>query len=321
LYHNHLAVYDNIKHPPPWLSDEACKAVTGVGNSKRVLFTNDEDIIYNYKRCLVINGINNGLTEPDALDRSILIEFSRILPEQRKEESEVEAQFEEMRPKLFAYILDTLVKTLQIRPTIKLSNLPRMADFTVWGEAIARGIGYKPMEFVNAYNENIGRQNVEAIETNPLAQAMEKFVDSWFKQGIETCWEGPTSIVLDKLNKIAITFNIDTSSKLWPKNTNVLTKRLRPILSNLREGLGINIKIGRQTTGNKKNTSTIRIEKVSPLPPPSPPEEIHTQNEERIGGGISEGGDNTSTEQQVPPPIMVRTLGCFLSLKASSLVM
>lgn len=50
LYHNYLAIYDNIKLLPPWFSDEACKAITGVGNSKRSLYTNDEDVIYNYKR-------------------------------------------------------------------------------------------------------------------------------------------------------------------------------------------------------------------------------------------------------------------------------
>ena len=61
-----------------------------------------------------------------------------------------------------------------------------MADFAVWGEAIARAMGYKPMEFVNAYYDNIGKQNVEAIESNPLAQAIEKFVDSWYKEGKES---------------------------------------------------------------------------------------------------------------------------------------
>jgi hypothetical protein len=78
LYHNYLAVYDNVKQLPGWFSDEACKAVTGIGNSKRGLYTNDEDVIYNYKRCLMVNGINNSLTEPDVLDRSILTEFDRI---------------------------------------------------------------------------------------------------------------------------------------------------------------------------------------------------------------------------------------------------
>ena len=61
-----------------------------------------------------------------------------------------------------------------------------MADFTVWGEAIARAMGYEEMEFIKAYNENIGRQNVEAIEALQLAQAIEKFVDSWEDHAVLT---------------------------------------------------------------------------------------------------------------------------------------
>ena len=222
LYHNYLAVYDNIKQLLPWFSDEACKAVTGVGNSKRKFYTNDDDVIYKYKRSLMINGINNCLTEPDALDRSILTEFDRILPEQRREESKVEADFEEMRPKLLGYILDTVVKALQIISTIVLSNLPRMADFAVWGEAIARGMGYNPMEFVNAYNENMGRQNIEVLEANLLAQAIVKFVESWYDEGKKVCWEGSTKEALEQLNKIAQRHKIDTSIKAWPKAPNYL---------------------------------------------------------------------------------------------------
>ena len=293
LHHNYLAVYDNIKQLPPWFSDEACKAITGVGSSKRRLYSDDEDIIYDYKRCLMISGINNSLTEPDALDRSILTQFDRIPDEKRKEESEIESEFEETRPKLFAYILDVLVNTLRIKPGVRLSNLPRMADFTTWGEAIARAMGYQPMEFVNAYYDNIGKQNAEAIESNPLAQAIEKFVYSWYKEGEEACWQSPTSKALEKLNKIAQAYGIDTGSKLWPKAANSLTKRLRPILSNLREGLGIHVVISRNTSGKNKNTSTIRISKEPPLPPPSPPEQNYAQSEDKIGGGSLDGGDRT----------------------------
>ena len=95
---------------------------------------------------------------------------------------------------------------------------------------------------------------------------------------------------------------IDTGSKFWPKAANSLTKRLRPILSNLREGLGIHVVITRNTTGKNKNTSTIRIWKESPLPPLSPPGQNQAQNEDNIGGGSLESGDRTSTEQQVSPP-------------------
>jgi DNA polymerase, archaea type len=301
-YHNYLTVYDNIKTIPYWFSDEVCKAITGVGSSKRKLYTNDEDVIYSYKRCLIINGINNSLTEPDAIDRSILTEFERIHDEKRKEESKVEAEFEEIKPKLLGYILDILVKTLQIKPTVQLHNLPRMADFTVWGEAIARAMGYEPMQFVNTYYDNIGKQNVDVIEANPLAQAIEKFVYSWYKEGQEACWQSPTSKALEKLNKVAQVYGIDTGSKLWPKAANSLTKRLRPILSNLREGLGIHVVISRNTSGKNKNTSTIRVWKKPPLPPPSPPSQNHAQNEDKIGGGSLGSGDITSTGQQVSPP-------------------
>jgi hypothetical protein len=50
-------------------------------------------------------------------------------------------------------------------------------------------MGYKPLEFVNAYYDNIGRQNAKAIESNPIAQRMEKFVHSWYKEGHEVCWQ------------------------------------------------------------------------------------------------------------------------------------
>jgi hypothetical protein len=135
-YHNYLSVYDNIKTIPYWFSDEVCKAITGIGSSKRRLYTDDEDVIYSYKRLLIINGINNSLTEPDALDRSILKEFERIADELRKEESKVEAEFEEIKPKLLGYIFDILVKSLRIKPTVQLHNLPRMAIGARKGDVI-----------------------------------------------------------------------------------------------------------------------------------------------------------------------------------------
>jgi hypothetical protein len=300
LHHNYLVVYDNVSYLPPWFSDEVCKAVTGVGNSKRRLYSDDEDVIVNYRRCIIINGINNNLTEPDALDRCILIELDRIASKLRKEESRVEIQFEELRPKLLGYIFDILVKTLQIKSVLELSHLPRMADFAVWGEAIARAMKYEPMEFIDAYNKNIGRQNIEVIESNQLAQGIVKFVFSWYEEEKQACWISPTSKVLENLNKISQAYNIDTTNKDWPKAANSLTKRLRPLLSNLRDGLGIHIALGRTTTGSNKNKniSIIRIWKESPPSPLSPPSD---QNHGKNGGGSLDSGDTTSTEHHISP--------------------
>ncbi len=38
-----------------WISDLFCRAVTGGGFSKRVLFSHDDDYIYSFKRCIGFN--------------------------------------------------------------------------------------------------------------------------------------------------------------------------------------------------------------------------------------------------------------------------
>jgi len=135
--HNYLAFYDNVKYIPYWLSDEICKAVTGMGRG-RELYSDDNDIIYEHRRIISINGINVALTEPDALGRSIFIELPDTNDIMRREKEELLAEFEKIRTKLLAYIFDTVVKALQIRPTLKLNELPPLADFVKWGEAISR---------------------------------------------------------------------------------------------------------------------------------------------------------------------------------------
>ena len=49
-----------------------------------------------------------------------------------------------------------------------------MADFAEWGEAISRAIGYKPLEFLTAYFENIGEQKIEIIEANSVCRCIIK---------------------------------------------------------------------------------------------------------------------------------------------------
>ena len=128
---DHVVFYDNLKYTPQWLSDEACRAVTGSGSSKRKLYTDDEAVVYEYRRCLGFNGINLVLTEPDALDRSIIIEQDRIDKKNRIPEEVILSNFYELRPKLLGYIFDILVKAMEIKPTLKLDEFPRMADFAL----------------------------------------------------------------------------------------------------------------------------------------------------------------------------------------------
>jgi hypothetical protein len=305
LAHNHVAYYDNLKRAPQWLSDEACKAVTGVGSTKRKLYSDDDDIVYEYRRCLGFSGINVSLTEPDALDRSMMIELQRIKKENTKQDAEIVAEFLELRPKLLGYIFDILTTALQIKPKVKLNDLPRMADFAIWGESIARAMGYKDLEFIHAYYDNIGKQNIEAIENHPLGQAIARFIEE--KQEF---LKGSPLEILEQLEIFAHNNKIKTDHRLWPKAANSLTRRLNQIRSNLLEGLAIDVKITRVTdVKGKFNTSSIEIRKLSPEPPEPPETNNYEGNSFATSGDIPVTGDTVSPVNDMPPAITPPTHG------------
>lgn len=305
MHHNYVVVYDNVRNVPKWFSDEICKAVTGAGNSKRKLYTDDEDVAYNYKRCIQVNGINNVLTEPDALDRSIMLDFTRISDEERREEAEVDSEFEAMRPGLLGYIFEILVKALSIKPTVRLDRKPRMADFAVWGEAIATAMGCKDLEFLDAYYSVLERQNVDAVEATLVGPVIVNFVNTW-QQGISK-WEGSPDDLLNALRKVAEAFRIDTRDNMFPKRANSLIRKLKPLLPDLRQGYHIDISIIRDAKAEKtksKNATWITINrKIPPIPPLSPPaSNLSTSNDRNSGDTASDSGDNTSTAGKIPPP-------------------
>jgi hypothetical protein len=129
LSHNYVAYFDNVSKLPDWVSDQLCRASTGSGYSKRELYTDDEDVIYNFIRCTGINGINIAGLRQDLLDRGILRKRERIPKEKRRKKIDVHAEFDKsIRPQLLGYIFDILVKVLQVKSQggINLAELPRM---------------------------------------------------------------------------------------------------------------------------------------------------------------------------------------------------
>jgi hypothetical protein len=155
LSHNYIAYFDNVSLIPEWISDQLCRAVTGSGFSKRELYTDDDDIIYNFKRCIGFNGINLGATKADLLDRGIIIELERISREKQRRLEEIWAEFDGIKPELLGYIFDIVVKVLQVKNNggiaAEIKGLPRMADFAEIAEIISRCMGYDNNKFLDAY--------------------------------------------------------------------------------------------------------------------------------------------------------------------------
>ena len=247
LSHNWAALFDNVTDLPNWLSDALCRAVTGEGFTKRKLFSDDIDFIYQFQRIIGLNGINAVATKPDLLDRAILIEQERISPDRRRTEEELDAEFKVAIPEILGGIFDALVKAIRIRPTVKLGRVPRMADFAHWGYAIAEALGYEGRQFLVAYSASIGAQNEEVLAGDAVASAIVDFMEK------RTTWAGTATELLTELESVAEKLKLDTRARTWPKAPHILTRRVAAVKSNL-EDAGIDF--DREHSGNRTITLT-----------------------------------------------------------------
>lgn len=244
LSHHLFLPYDNVSFLPDLTSDVLCRAITGEGFSKRKLWTDDDDVVYSYRRIIALNGINCAATQPDLLDRSILLKLPDIPKEKRKNEKrELWAEFYNLKPQILGGIFGTLSKALKIYPQIILKERPRMADFTEWGYAIAEALKIKGRgkEFLQIYDSNLKIQDWEVIESNPVALCILEFMR------LHSEWKGSPTSLLQRLTEAANELEIDTKSKTWVKDACQLSRKLNKLKINLKN-IGITYETDRDGT-------------------------------------------------------------------------
>jgi hypothetical protein len=297
LSHNYISYFDNISHIPDWISDQLCRGVTGSGFSKRQLWTDDDDVIYNFKRCIGFNGINLAATKADLLDRGLIIQLDYLPKGKRKKLKDIWYEFEQLRPQLLGYIFDILAKVLNMIKTTPagrdlvdgITELPRMADFAEIAEVISRCMGYKENEFLNAYKRNIGLQTEQIVEGNYVANAVVYFMAD------KDEWTGTATELLDELEHVAETLKIKTKNdKAWPAAPNQLTRRLNEVQTNLRQA-GIEIEKDRDA---QTKARLVKLCKTPPPSLPSLPDPNQTRFDTEIGGGGGGSNDDLHTSRQ-----------------------
>jgi hypothetical protein len=291
MSHNYVAYYDNISFIKEWTSDQLCRAVTGAGFSKRELYSDDDDIIYNFKRCLGFNGINLAATKADLLDRGIIVELERIPKENRRKVEEILEEFEPMKAQLLGYIFDILVKVLQVKNSggIKLETRSRMADFEEYAEIISRCMGNAPGKFIEAYYKNQQLQTEVVIESSPVAMAIVKLMEGRQATG----WTGSSTELLTDLELVTAELKIDTQGRSWPKSASILSRRLNEIKTSLRD---VDISI-EYTQDPGTRIKTINIRKVPFVPFSRSEDQNHAQNEAKSPNGTANG---TSGNDKMP---------------------
>ena len=243
-----LSSYENLSHLTPAIQDAFCTLSTGGGSATRKFYTNDEENIIDVKRPIIINSIPSVLTAQDVNDRAITLELPRIA---YREESEINAAWDEVKPAIFGCLMDLFVKTLALMPSVKLINPPRMADFTRLGEAMAQALGHPTGTFDTLYKANRSEGISRALEASPVAVAVRELVDE--HNGVSLLvFTGTMKALLERLEKYK------QESNAWPKSPRGLgdvLRRQQPALTSL----GIDIEISKPG----KHGVNVEIKKVN----------------------------------------------------------
>ena len=220
--------YDNLSHVPPWLSDALCRLSTGGGFATRELYTDQDEIIFDSQRPVLLTSIEEVATRSDLLDRCLVVWLPAIPEDRRRPEAELYAAFEKVRPLILGALLDGVVTAMQQLPSTKLPSLPRMADFALWATAAETAFGWDRGAFLAAYEGNRQSANDVALEASSIARPLLELLDE------RGAWSGTSSDLLTELEE-RVTDQLKRQ-KVWPKNARSMSGHLKRLSPNLRAG-------------------------------------------------------------------------------------
>ena len=218
---NWLVSYENLSGLTPEQQDAFCTLATGGGFASRQLYTNGEEHVMETKRPVVLNGIAVVATRPDLIDRVIYVDLPTIRADARRDDADTHAAWERDHPKVFAGLLDLFSAALAMLPSVLLAQKQRMADFERLGEAVARALGYVPGAFQQQYAELVRAGIDRALESNPVALALDKYIADRI---LPIHWQGTAGQLYDLLSTHSIP---DRNS--WPRSPKGLADQLRRI--------------------------------------------------------------------------------------------
>jgi hypothetical protein len=239
-----LLAFDNLSYITIGLSDALARLSTGGGFSTRKLYENDEEVLFNAQRPVLINGIEDLAERGDLLDRAVRLDLERIPDDKRRPEAELWAEFEAARPQMLGALLTTVSAALRNFDSTKLARAPRMADFAHWVTAAEEAIGWEPGTFVTAYERNRGDAQATAIEGSVVGPQILELVE-------KVDWTGTATELLEELHRDSL------MTRQLPRTASSLSGKLRRLAPSLRE-FGIQVDFDR--TGHR-GIRTIRITK------------------------------------------------------------
>ncbi|QDT29878.1 hypothetical protein Enr10x_52350 [Gimesia panareensis] len=226
--HHAVPCFENVAKFSRSEADMFCRAVTGNGVERRKLFTNSDQVLFSFRRPIIINGIDTPSTRSDFLDRCIVINCRRV--KSFRPIKELDQEFQKARPRLFGALLDLLVMTLKQMAETPSSGEFRMADFAHFGRSLAAALGKSPEQFDKAYRLNIRNQDKEALDATPMTIALKVFAT---RHPETRPWKGSAQELLGELQSSAKSLGDSNVLSDLPKSARWLSSRLGELVTAL----------------------------------------------------------------------------------------
>jgi hypothetical protein len=281
----HVQAFDNVSALQPWLSDALCRLATGGGFGTRRLRTDQDEVLFDGARPIILNGIEDVVTRPDLADRAMFLTLEQIPDERRRPEAELWAAFEAERPGILGALLDAVVEGLRRLPETRPPKLPRMADFALWATACETAL-WPAGTFWSAYCGNRDEAVEGVIDADPIAAGVRAVMTMRME------WMGTASDLLGALAEVA--GERVARSKTWPDNPRALAGRLRRAATFLRK-IGIDVAFRRE---GRARTRTIHITTAPALPGPEQagaPPSASSETMPKVNGSKDFAADTSRT--------------------------
>lgn len=261
--------FDNLSVIDGEMSDALCRLSTGGGFSTRTLYTDEDETIFDAMRPVILTSIEDIGSRSDLLERSLIVDLPTIPKESRRPEKDFWAGFEKARPEILGALLDVVCAGMRRLPEVEANppaDLPRMADFAMWGIAIESALDLDPGAFMESYVANRESATHLILESQPLIAALLNYL-------AKNVWSEKTAAGwLETLN---VMFPDGGKQPGWPKSPRVLSAILKRVAPNLRE-IGVTAVQDTRGGGNDKEKvwrieSSIPAKKTKPKPKSAKP--------------------------------------------------
>ena len=247
-----LLCLDNLSRVSEEIQDSLSVYVTGGRATKRKLFTDTGRVQMYLRGIAMLSGLSNVVTKPDLLNRSLIFNFPSLTESTQIEESELDATFKNLKPRILGAIYKTISCAIPVYRELKnVSVMNHCGDWQRWLTAIASVHGISGDEIRRILRANKKLQNEQAIDESPVAGLVIEFMSG------RDSYSGSTSDLYDDLGS-----QVSELPRNFPKNPNSFGRKVREVQTDLiNEGFEIEFK----RTNKKREIVITRISEVSEI--------------------------------------------------------